>query len=71
MVKVKKQNCCLLSDKEIYLLLQGVCVHVCVCDNKLNICSPCRLIEDGVNINCRHPLGWTPLHVAVINGNAE
>jgi ATP-dependent Clp protease ATP-binding subunit ClpB len=30
-----------------------------------------RVIEDGANVNCRHPLGWTPLHVAVINGYTE
>eukprot|EP00794_Sanderia_malayensis_P007190 gene7190-7996_t len=28
-----------------------------------------RLISEGYNVNERHPLGWTPLHVAAINGN--
>ena len=28
-----------------------------------------RLIDSSVEVNVRHPLGWTALHVAVINGN--
>lgn len=27
-----------------------------------------RLIKSSVEVNVRHSLGWTPLHVAVING---
>ena len=27
------------------------------------------LLKSGVDINCRHPLGWTALHVAVVTGN--
>ncbi|KAG8226017.1 hypothetical protein J437_LFUL004138 [Ladona fulva] len=30
-----------------------------------------RLIAKGVNVNERHKLGWTALHVAAINGNCE
>lgn len=31
-----------------------------------------RLIrEEKMNVNQRHPLGWTPLHVAVINDKLE
>lgn len=26
-----------------------------------------RLLKSGVDVNCRHPLGWTALHTAVIN----
>ena len=26
-----------------------------------------RLLEGGVDVNSRHPLGWTALHSAVIN----
>lgn len=26
-----------------------------------------RLIKGGVDVNCRHQLGWTALHVAAIN----
>ena len=25
------------------------------------------LVQSGVDVNCRHPLGWTALHAAVIN----
>ena len=28
-----------------------------------------KLLKSGVDINCRHPLGWTALHTAVINSN--
>ena len=28
-----------------------------------------RMIESGIDINERHPLGWTVLHVAAVNGN--
>ncbi|CAD5115404.1 DgyrCDS4382 [Dimorphilus gyrociliatus] len=30
-----------------------------------------RLIDEGVDINSTHPLGWTSLHVATINKNKE
>ena len=28
-----------------------------------------RLLKSGIDVNCRHPLGWTALHTAVINAN--
>ena len=28
-----------------------------------------RLIDLGANVNCRHELGWTPLHVAAMNSH--
>lgn len=28
-----------------------------------------QLIASGADVNYRHPLGWTALHTAVINGN--
>eukprot|EP00795_Rhopilema_esculentum_P000978 gene978-10749_t len=28
-----------------------------------------RLISDGADVNEKHPLGWTALHVAAVNGN--
>ena len=28
-----------------------------------------RLLKSGVDINRRHPLGWTALHTAVVNAN--
>ena len=28
-----------------------------------------HLLDSGVDVNCRHPLGWTALHTAVINGH--
>lgn len=31
----------------------------------------CRLLSDGVNVNTRHPLGWTALQVASINGQLQ
>ncbi|XP_069695264.1 mitochondrial disaggregase-like [Periplaneta americana] len=30
-----------------------------------------RLTSEGLDPNSRHPLGWTPLHVAAVNGEAE
>ena len=30
------------------------------------VCSR-RLLKGEVDVNCRHPLGWTALHAAVIN----
>lgn len=26
---------------------------------------------DGFDVNVRHPLGWTALHVAAVSGNVE
>ena len=26
-----------------------------------------KLLKSGVDINCRHPLGWSALHTAVVN----
>ena len=34
-----------------------------------NIQTMKKLLKSGVDINCRHPLGWTALHTAVINTN--
>ena len=28
-----------------------------------------KLLKSGVDVNCRHPLGWSALHTAVINTN--
>ena len=28
-----------------------------------------HLLRSGVDLNCRHPLGWSALHTAVINGS--
>lgn len=28
-----------------------------------------RLLKSGVDVNCRHPLGWTALHTAIVNAN--
>ena len=28
-----------------------------------------RLLKSGVDVNRRHPLGWTALHTAVVNAN--
>ena len=30
-----------------------------------------EFIAEGVNVNCRHPYGWTALHAAAMNGKAE
>ena len=26
-----------------------------------------KLLKSGVDVNCRHPLGWCALHTAVVN----
>uniref|UniRef100_A0A1X7TKR5 Uncharacterized protein n=1 Tax=Amphimedon queenslandica TaxID=400682 RepID=A0A1X7TKR5_AMPQE len=36
-----------------------------------NIASLKRGLSNGVDVNCRHQLGWTALHVSVINGNKK
>lgn len=28
-----------------------------------------KLLGSGVDVNCRHRLGWNALHAAVVNGN--
>ena len=28
-----------------------------------------KLLQSGVDVNCRHPLGWNGLHTAVVNGH--
>jgi ankyrin repeat protein len=28
-----------------------------------------KLLSGGVDVNCRHPLGWNALHSAVVNGS--
>lgn len=30
-----------------------------------------RLCKNGADPNQRHPLGWTPLHVAAVQGNVD
>ena len=32
---------------------------------------PNRFIKQGHDVNQRHPLGWTPLHVAAVNGSEK
>lgn len=36
-----------------------------------NVAELTKLIKDGIDVNMRHPLGWTALHVAAMNGRAE
>ncbi|XP_012234478.1 mitochondrial disaggregase-like isoform X2 [Linepithema humile] len=36
-----------------------------------NISELKRALEDGIDVNIRHPLGWTALHTAAINNKAE
>jgi len=33
------------------------------------VCFFTRLSAEGLDVNVRHPLGWTALHVAAVNGN--
>lgn len=28
-----------------------------------------KLLGNGIDVNCRHSLGWNALHAAVVNGN--
>ncbi len=35
----------------------------------LHICF--RLVKLGIDVNTRHELGWTAIHVAAINGNVR
>ena len=37
----------------------------------MNICNLQEFIDKGVDINCRHPYGWTPLHAAAVNGKID
>ena len=30
-----------------------------------------QLLQNGMNVNCRHDFGWNALHVAVINGHRD
>lgn len=30
-----------------------------------------QALKDGIDVNIRHPLGWTALHTAAINNKAE
>ena len=34
-----------------------------------NVQTMKRLLRSGIDVNCRHPLGWTALHTAVVNAN--
>ncbi|KGL72692.1 Caseinolytic peptidase B protein, partial [Tinamus guttatus] len=36
-----------------------------------NVSEVERLLLEGADVNARHALGWTPLMVAAINGNAS
>uniref|UniRef100_A0A1X7TT28 Uncharacterized protein n=1 Tax=Amphimedon queenslandica TaxID=400682 RepID=A0A1X7TT28_AMPQE len=36
-----------------------------------NIASLKRGLSNGVDVNCQHQLGWTALHVSVINGSKK
>ncbi|XP_058796317.1 mitochondrial disaggregase-like [Phymastichus coffea] len=67
------------------LILSGLGLAVVLCENPHhmlerkffraaqfgNIPDLKRAIESGVNINVRHPLGWTALQTAAINGKVE
>ncbi|XP_064405178.1 mitochondrial disaggregase-like isoform X2 [Halichondria panicea] len=36
-----------------------------------NVSQVTQLLNSGADVNSRHPLGWTPLHTAVVNGNLQ
>jgi ATP-dependent Clp protease ATP-binding subunit ClpB len=38
-----------------------------VAAKKSDLNSLQTLLQGGVDVNCRHPLGWTALHSAVVN----
>lgn len=38
-------------------------------DNNVKVLN--QLLKNGVDVNCRHPLGWNALHTAVINGHSD
>ncbi|XP_065567875.1 mitochondrial disaggregase-like isoform X2 [Artemia franciscana] len=44
---------------------ESALLHAC---HSGNVADVKRLLRRGVNPNVRHPLGWTPLHVAAMNG---
>lgn len=46
-----------------------MCIYACIRFYVFVCCF--RLISKGINVNERHELGWTALHVAVINGKTE
>ncbi|XP_076237465.1 mitochondrial disaggregase isoform X2 [Calliopsis andreniformis] len=71
--------------KNLAFVLSGIGLTIAVCDASNvkkekrffqtvqhgNMSELVRLIKDGIDVNTRHPLGWTALHVAAINGRPE
>lgn len=67
----------------VILLSSGVALLLAFCserpnDTRLFRAAKCgnaeeirRLSAEGFDVNVRHPLGWTALHVAAVNGNVE
>lgn len=54
-----------------YSASKGKAEQLCRATGHSNLFDLKRLIDDGHDVNERHPLGWTPLHVAAVNGNAR
>ena len=59
---------CLYTTVCTCMCLCGVCVYVVVCVCVCVCVCVFSLLQSGVDVNCRHPLGWTALHTAVMNG---
>ncbi|CAL7936424.1 unnamed protein product [Xylocopa violacea] len=71
--------------KNLGFILSGIGLTISLCEAKNlhsekqffraakygNLPELINILKDGVDVNMRHPLGWTALHVAAINAKPE
>ncbi|KII61552.1 hypothetical protein RF11_07130 [Thelohanellus kitauei] len=50
---------------------QKTCDIMCRFCRFSNISELARMIKSGADVDCKHSLGWSPIHTAVANGNIE